>query len=152
MKIAALSQIGCVARSLYLFLAELVDFVHSGLKFLLDRQSDFESQGSDAFHQQLADGFVDVLSHDMLANGDGMFDAVTLANIIWYESALASVVSNRHPASAAATDHHALQQSRPLTGRTFAAVGADRLCILPEAQQVFFVLLPGDVTGVGVLE
>src|SRR5258708_19810656 len=142
MKIAALSQIGCVARSLYLFLAELVDFVHSGLKFLLDRQSDFESQGSDAFHQQLADGFVDVLSHDMLANGDGMFDAVTLANIIWYDSALASVVSNRHPASAAATDHHALQQSRPLTGRTFAAGGARRPGVFPQGAPGLFLVLP----------
>ncbi len=142
MKIAALSQIGFVARSLHLFLAELVDFVHSGLKFLLDRQSDFERQGSDALHQQLADGLVDSLSHHMLADGDGMFDAVTLANIIRYDSAVASVVSNRHPASAAATDHHALQQSRPLTGRTFAAVGTDRSCVLPEAQQVFFVLPP----------
>ncbi len=47
----------------------------------MDRQSDFERQWSDVFHQQLADGVVDMLSHNMLADGDGMFDAVTLANI-----------------------------------------------------------------------
>ena len=118
----------------------------------MDRERDFECQRSDAFYQQSADGVIDVVSDDTLAYRYGMLDAVALADVFGHKTVFARVVPNRHPAPADSTDHQSLQQRWALARRTLAAIGADRLSILPEAPQVLFVLLPGDVAGMSILE
>ena len=109
------------------------------------------ASGATLFYQKSADGVIDVVSDDTLAYRDGMFDAVALADVFGHETLLAGVIPDRHPAPADPTDHQALQQRWTLTGRTLA-VGSDRLSVLPQAQQVLFVPLPGDVAGVSILE
>jgi hypothetical protein len=74
----------------------------------LDRQSDIERKRSDAFHQQLADGMVNMLSHDTLAERDRLFDGLALADVVRQDSALACVVTDRHLATTDAGHHHAL--------------------------------------------
>ena len=66
MKIAALGQVGFISRPFDLFLAEMVHFLDSRLKLLLDRERDFQRQRSNAFYQKLAHRIVDVVSDDSL--------------------------------------------------------------------------------------
>jgi hypothetical protein len=100
----------------------------------------------------LADSVIDVIADHSLAYRYGMFDSVALADVLGYELVLACVIPNRHPAPAYPADHQALQQRWALAWGTFAAVGPDRLSILPEAQQVLFILRPGDVARVSIPE
>jgi hypothetical protein len=50
-----------------MFLTEPVHFLDSGLEFLLHGQSNFERKRGHAFHQQLADSVIDVISDHSLA-------------------------------------------------------------------------------------
>lgn len=104
MHVAALGQIGFIARPLHLLLAEFIYFFDSCLQLLLDRQCDFQRLRSDAFHQELPDGTIDLVSHNSLAYGSGVFDAVALADVLGHEARLAGVVADRHPAAADAKD------------------------------------------------
>ena len=152
MQVPALGQIGFITRSLHLFLAKLIHFLDSCLEFLLDRQSDFERERSHALHQKLAHGMIDLISDHSLADRYGVLDAITLADVLRHEAVLARVVSDRHSAPADATDYQTLQQSRPLAWRTLATIRSNGLRVFAKAQKVLFILLPGDVAGVSILD
>jgi hypothetical protein len=95
---------------------------------------------------------IDVISDHSLADRYGVLDAVTLADVLGHEAVLTRVVSDRHAAPADATDYQTLQQSGALAWRTLATVCSDSLRVFTEAQEVLFILLPGDVAGVSILE
>jgi hypothetical protein len=126
----------------------MVHFLDSRLKLLLDRERDFQSQGSNAFYQELAHRIVDVVSNDSLTYCYRVFDAVLLADVLGHEVLLTDVVSNRHPAAASATNHQALQQCWTFARRTLAAVGSVRMGVFLEPPEVLFIIFPGDITRV----
>src|ERR1022692_960115 len=65
--ITALSQIGVVARTLYLRSAQTVGLVEPRLNLLLHCQRYFQRQRADSLHQQLANRLVDCCARDLLA-------------------------------------------------------------------------------------
>jgi hypothetical protein len=100
----------------------------------------------------LAHDIIDVVSDHSLAYRYRVLDAVPLTDVLGHESLLARVVSNRHPASAYATDHQALQQRGTFAWRTLTTVCSDGLRVFSKALEVLFILLPGNVAGVNILE
>jgi hypothetical protein len=100
----------------------------------------------------LAHSTIDVISDHSLAYRYGVLDAVALTDVLRHEAILTGVVSDCHPTPADSTDYQALQQSGALAWRTFATVGSDSLRVFAEAQKVLFILLPGDVAGVSILD
>jgi hypothetical protein len=100
----------------------------------------------------LAHRVIDVISDHSLADRYGVLDAVTLADVLGHEAVLTRVVSDRHSAPADATDYQTLQQRGAFAWRTLATVCPDGLRVFAKALQILFILLPGDVAGVSILE
>jgi hypothetical protein len=95
---------------------------------------------------------IDVISDHSLADRYGVLDAITLADVLRHKAVLTRVVSDRHSAPADATDYQPLQQGRTLAWRTLATIRSDGLRVFAKAQKVLFILLPGDVAGMSILE
>ena len=108
MQVSPLREIGLIAGSLDLLLAQTIHLIQSGLHLLLDGERDFQRQGGDRLDKQLADGLVQVLTKDMLTCRDNVIGSVALAGILRYELRLPRVVADCHAAAADATDDQAL--------------------------------------------
>jgi hypothetical protein len=78
-----------------------------------------------------------------------VLDALPLADVLGHELSVTGVVTHAHALAAAPADGQTLQQGGALTRRALASLGAVRLRVLVQALKVCFVLLPGEVAGVG---
>jgi hypothetical protein len=98
-KVASLSEIGLIAGTLNLLLAQMLHLIQSGLNLLLDPERDFQRQGSDRVDEKLADSLVDVLPQEALTYQDDVVGAIALTHILWNELRRSHVVTDCHPAA-----------------------------------------------------
>ena len=80
----------------------------------------------------------------------GVFDPLALAQVFRTGDALLGVVAHGHPFAAARTDDESLKQCRAFAWRTLATLFAAGLRTLGQLGEVLLVLLPRDVSGVGI--
>ena len=124
------SQVGVVARALDLLLSHLVGLPTPCDQLALDGNCDLKRDGSHHGDEHIADGLVDGGAGDNLADRCSPIDALALAGVRWVEPLYALVVANRHPVTARATGHDALQQRWPFSRGTVAPVFAMCLRVL----------------------
>ncbi len=132
----ARARLGFVAGAFDLLLSQGVGFFTTCLQFLLDRQRDFQRQGSHLFQQQPANRCVDALPGILWQIALALFDAIALTHVTRHGNCLAAIVANRHPFAAETAHSQTLQQGRPFARRTLAAVAAERLSILRQLPNV----------------
>ena len=116
------SQVCLVAGTLDMLPAQVIRFVQTLLQLLLDRQGNLQGQRRERFHQQRADRRVDARAEDTLADPLGVRNAISLANVIGNQLGFPRVIADGHPLPADSTEHHSLQQCRPLSRRALAPV------------------------------
>ena len=89
-------QIALVARLLDLLAAQPLPFLGATLQLLLDRQCDLQRQRRDRFDQQLANGLVQCLPVDLLADRLCPLDAPALAHVIGHPALALHVIAYGH--------------------------------------------------------
>ena len=124
------SQVGVVARALDLLLSHLVRLATPCDQLALDSKCDLKRDRSHHGDEHITDGLVDGGAGDDLADRCTSIDAPALAGVRWTEPLCALVVANRHPVTARATEHDALQQRWPFSRRTVASIFAMCLRVL----------------------
>ena len=79
-----------------------------------------------------------------------VFMTLMLTDIVAHQFANTLMIAHRHPPAANATDHQALEQGRTLSRRAVATVLSIGLSAGAQLPTVVLVLLPTDVSGMGV--
>jgi hypothetical protein len=90
--------------------AELVCAFGLGDQLVADGEADLDGRWGQGGQDQVADGGVDDVAGQVLADRLRGADAVVLADVAGYLGAVAGVVADGHPAPAPAADDQALQQ------------------------------------------
>jgi hypothetical protein len=62
--------------------SQAIHFLGARFQFVLHGQRNFQCQRANGLDQQLADGTVERATHNALADGSCVFDAVTLAGVL----------------------------------------------------------------------
>src|SRR5262249_42770075 len=150
MQIAALRQSSLVTGSLYSSPAQSIRFLGPDTQLFLDGQRDLQCHWCDNLQQQFTDGLIDAGTGNHLADWLCLLGLFTLAEIAWHETFGLLVIPNRHSAPAHSAHHQTLKQGRPFTGRTVAPVSTMSLSALAQPPDVLLILLPGDITWIGV--
>lgn len=122
--VSSLCEVRLIPGAFNLLVAQLIRFVQTRLEFVLNRQRHFQCHGLNHTHEQFADGSIDLRSRDVLTDGQGLLDPVTLANIVNIQPPLAGVITDGHPLAANAAHHQALQQRRTFAGWALSTVKA----------------------------
>ena len=73
-----------------------------------------------------------------------------LAHVVAHQLSVPLMIPQCHPPAAHAADNQALEQGWTLTGRTFSPVVSMCLSASPQRAKIFLVLLPTDISGMGI--
>ena len=91
-------------------------------------------------------------ARNTLTNGLPEFDTFPLADIVWHETILPSLITQRHVAPTYARHEQTLQWSWSFARRTLASIVSIGTRVLLQSSFLLFVLLPIDVSIVGVMQ
>jgi hypothetical protein len=104
----AAGQVGLVARPFHVAVPEVLGLVEARLKLLLHGEGRFQRHGGHGLNEQLADGLVDVLAGEALADRLRPLDPVPLTRIHRHGLPVTGVVAHGHALPAHAADRQAL--------------------------------------------
>ena len=151
MHIAVTGKIGFIPGALDLAAAQAIGLVQAISDFLLYGKGQLQSHGSHRLDEQFSDSPVDAVSDNALAQGIAVEPGASRAYIVGHQHALASeIIMDMHAAAAKPADDPPLQQGGAFSRRPGVALEAEGLGGSAQPLQVAFVLLPGNVPGMGV--
>lgn len=144
--------VGLDLRTLDLAVPRAISLLDPSRDLFLHGKRQLEGHRRDRLDEQLAHGGIDVGADDALAHRVAQALAAAEAQVVGSELAAAAVaVVHVHPAAAQPAQHTALQQGRAFSRRV-APLPAGGLRALLQTLLDALVLLPRDVSGVGVLD
>lgn len=132
-------------------MTEAVGLVKARRHFLLHGQREFQRHRRDGIDKQLAHGGVNAGSHNGLTVRIPEEPAPADTDIVGGHAVFADGVLHMHAAAAETTDRVSLQESRTFSCRPGVSFESDRLGGCTELLFVAFIVLPGDVRRMGVL-
>ena len=141
-----------VMGSFNLGVPQAVGFFQAFPDFILDCQCYFQCHWGDAGKQQLAYGIVDCLSGDVLTGETTTIKVLTGTLIVGPQMLAAGGVARVHALPTDTAQKQTLQQGRTFTRCASPAFHRRTRGILSQLSQVGFIMVPRQISGMGVLD
>src|SRR5260370_6764788 len=150
-----LSQFGSIAGSFDLLIPQVLCRLELGMQFFIDLQSGVNRERGHLSEHQISHGCIEPCAQNMLAGLlCCLLHALFLAHVFRNEMRclLGLMVADGHAIATFSTDDQSLQQGWPFSRMAMAAFPSERLTVLTQLLAIGFIVFPGDVANMGVLE